>query len=182
MINKFHGDPELFSMKARPSSKALTGTPCLGIVPHFAGAAHFPPKMQWLWKKRWQDGSVETHQLRFCACRALPISMISIPAAGARRLGSASSSRASPSRPMPTSSSFRAPNRPWPIWRRCAREGWDIDLWRPCPPRRPCPRPVRRLPDAGPANPRSAGSGRSRPAMQGLGLLDVETTLVRTRR
>jgi adenosylcobyric acid synthase len=41
IINNFHGDPELFS-EAIHFLEKLTGTPCLGIVPHFADAARLP--------------------------------------------------------------------------------------------------------------------------------------------
>ncbi len=41
LINKFHGDPELFS-EGRRFLETRTGTPCLGIVPHFAAARNLP--------------------------------------------------------------------------------------------------------------------------------------------
>ena len=41
LINKFHGDPDLFS-EGRSFLEARTGTPCLGIVPHFAAARNLP--------------------------------------------------------------------------------------------------------------------------------------------
>lgn len=41
LINKFHGDPELFS-EGRTFLEDRTGTPCLGIVPHFADARSLP--------------------------------------------------------------------------------------------------------------------------------------------
>ena len=41
LINKFHGDPELFS-EGKTFLEAHTGTPCLGIVPHFAEARALP--------------------------------------------------------------------------------------------------------------------------------------------
>ena len=41
LINKFHGDPELFS-EGRRFLETRTGTPCLGIVPHFAAARTLP--------------------------------------------------------------------------------------------------------------------------------------------
>ena len=41
MINKFHGDPELFS-EGRTFLETRTGTPCVGIVPHFAAARSLP--------------------------------------------------------------------------------------------------------------------------------------------
>ena len=41
LINKFHGDPDLFS-EGRTFLETRTGTPCLGIVPHFEGARHLP--------------------------------------------------------------------------------------------------------------------------------------------
>ena len=37
IINNFHGDPELFS-EATHFLEKRTGTPCLGVVPHFAEA------------------------------------------------------------------------------------------------------------------------------------------------
>jgi adenosylcobyric acid synthase len=41
LINKFHGDPELFS-EGKSFLEMRTGTPCLGIVPFFAAAANLP--------------------------------------------------------------------------------------------------------------------------------------------
>jgi adenosylcobyric acid synthase len=41
IINNFHGDPELFG-EAIHFLEKRTGTPCLGIVPHFADAARLP--------------------------------------------------------------------------------------------------------------------------------------------
>ena len=41
LINKFHGDPELFS-EGRTFLETQTGTPCLGILPHFAEACALP--------------------------------------------------------------------------------------------------------------------------------------------
>jgi adenosylcobyric acid synthase len=41
IINKFHGDPELFSEGQRFLERD-TGTPCLGIIPHFAAARMLP--------------------------------------------------------------------------------------------------------------------------------------------
>jgi adenosylcobyric acid synthase len=41
LINKFHGDPDLFS-EGRDFLEKHTGTPCLGIVPHFASARNLP--------------------------------------------------------------------------------------------------------------------------------------------
>lgn len=41
MINKFHGDPQLFT-EGRNFLEARTATPCLGIVPHFAAASRLP--------------------------------------------------------------------------------------------------------------------------------------------
>ena len=41
LINKFHGDPELFS-EGRTFLETRTGTPCVGIVPHFEAARRLP--------------------------------------------------------------------------------------------------------------------------------------------
>ncbi|MBI2719275.1 MAG: cobyric acid synthase [Rhizobiales bacterium] len=41
IINKFHGDVELFA-EGRRFLETATATPCLGIVPHFAAAARLP--------------------------------------------------------------------------------------------------------------------------------------------
>jgi adenosylcobyric acid synthase len=41
VINNFHGDPQLFS-EATHFLEKRTGTPCLGIVPHFAAAGRLP--------------------------------------------------------------------------------------------------------------------------------------------
>jgi adenosylcobyric acid synthase len=41
IINKFHGDPRLFS-EGRQTIIGKTGWSCLGIVPHFDGAARLP--------------------------------------------------------------------------------------------------------------------------------------------
>lgn len=41
LINKFHGDPELFS-EGRSFLEGRTLTPCLGVIPHFSGARRLP--------------------------------------------------------------------------------------------------------------------------------------------
>jgi adenosylcobyric acid synthase len=41
IINKMHGDPELFN-EGRDRIAALTGWPCLGVIPHFPAAARLP--------------------------------------------------------------------------------------------------------------------------------------------
>ncbi len=41
LINKFHGDPALFS-EGRSFLEEHTGAPCLGIIPHFAEARNLP--------------------------------------------------------------------------------------------------------------------------------------------
>ncbi len=41
IINKFHGDPQLFSEGCKTIT-GQTGWPCLGILPHFAGASRLP--------------------------------------------------------------------------------------------------------------------------------------------
>ncbi|MBG1231328.1 cobyric acid synthase [Aestuariivirga litoralis] len=41
LINKFHGDPELFH-EGRDLIAKRTDWPCLGVVPHFAGASKLP--------------------------------------------------------------------------------------------------------------------------------------------
>ncbi len=41
IINKFHGDPELFS-EGRSFLEKRTLTPCLGVIPHFAEARNLP--------------------------------------------------------------------------------------------------------------------------------------------
>ena len=41
LINKFHGDPELFS-EGRSFLETRTGTPCVGIVPQFEAARRLP--------------------------------------------------------------------------------------------------------------------------------------------
>ena len=41
LINKFHGDPELFS-EGRSFLETRTLTPCLGVIPHFSGARRLP--------------------------------------------------------------------------------------------------------------------------------------------
>ncbi len=43
IINKFHGDINLFS-KGRKFLEAATGISCVGIVPHLPEAAHLPPE------------------------------------------------------------------------------------------------------------------------------------------
>ena len=41
LINKFHGDPQLFD-EGKAFLKSRLGLPCLGVIPHFAEAAKFP--------------------------------------------------------------------------------------------------------------------------------------------
>jgi adenosylcobyric acid synthase len=41
IINKFHGDPQLFN-EGRAFIEKHTNTPCLGVVPHFAAASNLP--------------------------------------------------------------------------------------------------------------------------------------------
>lgn len=41
LINKFHGDPNLFD-EGRDEITRRTGLPCLGVVPHFEAARHLP--------------------------------------------------------------------------------------------------------------------------------------------
>ena len=41
LINKFHGDASLFD-EGRRDIETRTGLTCLGVVPHFAGARHLP--------------------------------------------------------------------------------------------------------------------------------------------
>ncbi|MGQ0484209.1 MAG: cobyric acid synthase [Hyphomicrobiales bacterium] len=41
LINKFHGDPALFS-EGRRFLETETATPCLGVIPHFPAAARLP--------------------------------------------------------------------------------------------------------------------------------------------
>jgi adenosylcobyric acid synthase len=41
IINKFHGDPQLFD-EGRHYLENHTQTPCLGVIPHFAAAANLP--------------------------------------------------------------------------------------------------------------------------------------------
>ena len=41
LINKFHGDPKLFS-EGLSFLETRTGAPCLGIIPHFAAAKRLP--------------------------------------------------------------------------------------------------------------------------------------------
>jgi len=41
LINNFHGDPDLFS-EGVSRIEALTGRPCLGVIPHFATANRLP--------------------------------------------------------------------------------------------------------------------------------------------
>jgi adenosylcobyric acid synthase len=41
IINKFHGDPQLFD-EGRLYLESHTKTPCLGVIPHFANASNLP--------------------------------------------------------------------------------------------------------------------------------------------
>ena len=41
LINKFHGDPQLF-LEGQSFLETRTGTPCVGIVPHFEAARRLP--------------------------------------------------------------------------------------------------------------------------------------------
>ena len=56
IINKLHGDPRLFSEGQAAISRA-TGWPCLGILPHFPGAARLPAEDALALEGNLRDGS-----------------------------------------------------------------------------------------------------------------------------
>ena len=60
IINNFHGDPELFSEGAT-FTQARTGWPCLGVVPHFAGARRLPAEDAVALEKATQNGRGRFH-------------------------------------------------------------------------------------------------------------------------
>ena len=80
LVNNFHGDPTLFDDGEYTSSRSAPAYPCLGVVPHLmrcrAGCLPRTPRA-----RQHAAGDQRTARSRSpCrACRASPISMISIP-------------------------------------------------------------------------------------------------------
>jgi adenosylcobyric acid synthase len=60
IINNFHGDPELFS-EGVTFTERRTGWPCLGVVPHFAGARRLPAEDAVALEKATQNGTGRFH-------------------------------------------------------------------------------------------------------------------------
>ena len=60
IINNFHGDPELFS-EGVAFTEGRTGWPCLGIVPHFSAARRLPAEDAVALEKAAQSGTGRFH-------------------------------------------------------------------------------------------------------------------------
>ncbi len=176
LINKFHGDPDLFS-EGRRFLEQRSGTPCLGIVPHFAEARNLPA-----------EDAVALEETLASASGSVRISVLRLP-----RI--ANFDDIDPLRLEPgVSVSFVQPGEPIPGDTRLViipgskstiadlaalrREGWDIDLkahvrrgglvMGVCGGYQMLGRAVHdRQGLEGPAQ-----------SVEGLGLLDVETTLL----
>jgi adenosylcobyric acid synthase len=116
IINKFHGDPELFS-EATHFLEKRTGTPCLGIVPHFPTPANCRPRTPWRWSAAAKGRRAVPHR------RAAPARIANFDDLDPLKLEPGVTVEivqpGNPSRP-PTSSSSPAPSRPSPTSRSCA--------------------------------------------------------------
>lgn len=68
LINKFHGDPKLFD-EGRDEITRRTGLPCLGVVPHFADAHHLPA----------EDAVALEHMAGGSGAAALKVAVLRLP-------------------------------------------------------------------------------------------------------
>ncbi len=126
IINKFHGDPELFS-EGRTFLETRTATPCVGIVPHFDAARSLPA-----------EDAVALEEMATTTQNGIRISVLRLP-----RI--ANFDDLDPLRLEPgVTLTFVQPGQPIPADTRLViipgskstisdlaalrREGWDIDL------------------------------------------------------
>ena len=154
-INKFRGDPTAVRRRRRgdraraPAGRASAscrGSPTRARLPAEDAVGLGA-------ERRAARGD---HGSRCRCCRASPISTTSTRSAPSRtcelvlrRPGEAASGRCRSRPPAGLEIDHRRSRG------RCARQGWDIDIARAPPPRRPRARPLRRLPDARPDDRRS---------------------------
>ena len=126
LVNKFHGDPELFS-EGQTFLESRTGAPCVGIVPHFEAARSLPA-----------EDAVELEDVLTTSRNGLRISVLRLP-----RI--ANFDDIDPLRLEPgVTLTFVQPGEPIPADTRLViipgskstvsdlaavrKEGWDIDL------------------------------------------------------
>ena len=158
VVNKFRGDPALFE-GGHPVIEQRTGLRSLGVVTWFEPARACPRRTCWAWPS-WPGGRAGGDRHRGGAASA---------AAGQfRRPGPAGAPTPrstllvlEPGEPLParpTSSLLPGSKSTLADLAALRAEGWDIDIRRPCPPRRLGPGPVRRLPDARAQHRRPAGA------------------------
>ena len=180
IVNRMRGDPSLFADGMRAIADR-TGWAALGLVPFLPDAA--PPA------GRGRGRPARSHarpRRRACGspcrcCRGSPISTISTRCAPSR----VDLVCSAPGTPLPADCDLVIlPGSKATIADLAAlrAEGWDIDIARPCPARRPGAGPVRRLPDAGPQRRRPGGHRGPAGRVAGLGLLDVDTVLTGDKR
>lgn len=126
IINKFHGDAELFS-EGRNFLERETGTPCLGIIPHFAAARRLPA-----------EDAVAIEEMTASHSHGMKISVLRLPRIAnfddldpLRLEPGVSLTFVQPGEPIPADSRLVIiPGSKSTIGDLAAlrKEGWDIDL------------------------------------------------------
>ena len=177
LVNKFRGDPALFA-DGMALIAAATGWEALGLVPFFPEARLLPAEDALALDRRPAGKAGRAASRSRCrSCRISPISTISTRSTPSPRSISCACVPAVRCPAMPTSSSCRARRRPSPISPRCARRASTSTSPRICAAAAWCSACAAAIRcSAAPSTIRTASKGRAA-QRQGLGLLDVETTL-----